>query len=403
MSKDDDVLDLNPEDLDAEQREPEPPGPGGLPAVPGEPGLAADRDDDVLDLDLADLPPDVAPAKPLPPVGQALTGPVESLPSDELWAGGKKKSGVETVVTATLNVLPLAVAGGLGGLLAWGILEPFTHDDATVSSLGEVLRDMALFGAGMGGCIAMAIGAVEGVSAANLRRALEGAGLGLLIGVVGGAFGGVFGQLLYGSLGGGSTQIPILFQIAVRTIGWALIGAFIGLAPGVLTRSVRKITNGLLGGLLGGSIGGFLFDPIGLIFGGGEISRMLALSMLGAVAGAAIGLIEEMRKEAWLVITGGPLAGKQFILYNEVTTIGRSPKADIMLAKEPAAIALHCRITRSGQQLTLEDLSGGATLVNGRSVPRATLRNGSVITIGDTQLSYYERATSAEPGPERLG
>jgi len=249
----------------------------------------------------------------------------------------------------------------------------------------------------MGGGIAMAIGAVEGIMGANVRRALQGAGLGLLIGLVGGGFGGVLGQILYGSMRGGSGSLPVIVQIVVRAIAWALIGACIGLAPGFLTRSSRKVINGLVGGLLGGAAGGLLFDPIGIMLGGGELSRMVAISVLGAAAGGAIGLIEEIRKEAWLIITAGPLSGKQFILYNPVTTIGRSPKADIMLAKETGAADLHCRISRSGNRMTLEDLSGGRTLVNGRPVGSTVLRSGDVITIGGTQLTFHERAAADRP------
>jgi hypothetical protein len=241
----------------------------------------------------------------------------------------------------------------------------------------------------------MAIGAVEGLTAANVRRTVQGAALGLGIGLVGGAFGGVFGQLLYGTFGGGNPDLPIVLQIFVRSAGWGLIGicigACLGLAPALLMRSTKKAVNGFIGGLLGGGIGGFLFDPIGLVVGSGELSRMVAMSVLGAAAGAAIGVVEEIRKEAWLVITAGPLTGKQFILYNPVTTIGRSPKADIMLVKEAGACDIHCRILRHDSRMTLEDLSGGNTFLGERPIAHAALRNGDVITIGSTQFTFYER------------
>ncbi|MEI6501532.1 MAG: FHA domain-containing protein, partial [Armatimonadota bacterium] len=113
----------------------------------------------------------------------------------------------------------------------------------------------------------------------------------------------------------------------------------------------------------------------------------------GAASGAAIGLIEELRKEAWLVITGGPLTGKQFILYNAMTTIGSSPKCDIALLKDQMIAPQHCVLEIAGAQHTLRDLgTQTGTAVNGRPIQRHPLRRGDIIQIGQTTLEYQDRA-----------
>ena len=128
---------------------------------------------------------------------------------------------------------------------------------------------------------------------------------------------------------------------------------------------------------------------------------MAALGALGVASGMAIAVVEQVRKEAWLVITGGPLTGKQFILYNQTTNIGRSPDADIPLMKEMGAAAQHCRIVGGNADYTLEDLSNGATLVNGRVASRQRLGGGDVIQIGNTALTFYEKA--AGKGAQGVG
>ncbi len=206
--------------------------------------------------------------------------------------------------------------------------------------------------------------------------------------------GGIFGQFLYAAIGGGNMRHGT--QIIRRTIGWAAVGLFVGLGQGVAIRSQRKILNGLLGGLIGGAVGGFLFDPISLLVttlsgSSGAASRAVAITVMGACTGLAIGMVEEFTKQAWLRITGGPLIGKEFILYHALTTIGSSPQCEITVLKDPGIMPRHCVIqtTLGGNDLHAEAF----TLLNGRPVQLARLRDGDQIQAGNTLLTYSERAT----------
>jgi pSer/pThr/pTyr-binding forkhead associated (FHA) protein len=66
-----------------------------------------------------------------------------------------------------------------------------------------------------------------------------------------------------------------------------------------------------------------------------------------------------------------------------VKTIGRTAHADFIL-EEALVSRLHCRLTSdASDQLIVEDLeSTNGTLVNGKRIDRAILREGDVLTVG---------------------
>lgn len=373
-------IDLNLDDLDAE------PLPAAAPPTGGD--LLVITGDDLLDVRDEPVYPS-APAGGFP----AVAGPgAVPLP-------GKKAA---TGFTGSL-MLQMAIAGILGGVLAWAINEPQTLGADRVAALtaASVYLHTLVFFAIAGATLGLFLGAVEGITSLNYRKAVMGGLLALAIGGVGGAIAGVLGQAIYGALGGRGDTLN-LTQIVARAMGWCIAGLFIGLGQGAAGISVKKIVNGLCGGALGGFAGGAVFDIVGMFMAltgaPGLLSRLIALVVIGAASGAAIGLIEELRKEAWVVIVGGALQGKQFILYRAQTTIGSSPKCDIALLKDPAVAPQHCVLEMTGTQCAVRDLgTPGGTLVNGRPVQRQALRRGDVIQIGQTALEYQDRALTAPP------
>lgn len=383
-----DEIDLSLDDLDVE---PEPPRPTAPAFAPGANTLVIDSDD------LLDLTDEPAPAYPGPsdyPAAAAGPGYPAAMPGG-YGAPVGKKGPVATLIGSLL--LHMLVAGAIGGFLSWAINEPMMDDSLGGEGPGAIIRHVMFFTAIAGGLIGLFLGLVPGVTELNPRKALIGGGISLGIGAVGGAVAGALAQLVYGFLGGTMGGGGFM-QILARTIGWSIAGLFIGLSQGAATMSVKKIINGLIGGAIGGFIGGFLFDALGTISATlgadpGLISRLIGLTAIGAATGAAIGIIEELRKEAWLVITGGPLTGKQFILYRPVTSIGSSYKCDIALVKDQYLAPQHCVVEISGGGYTIRDLgTQTGTAVNGRPVQRQNLRNGDSIQIGQTTLTYNDRA-----------
>lgn len=391
------LLPREAEETQEAEAEPElPPAPSD--PAPADPDTIVIDSDDLLDVD----------DTPLPEAGPDLLPPVDELPAAEPGFGKKGKAGLLSGGLVGSMLLQMALAGGIGGLVAWMLTEPGARADELSPFPGarglQLLVEMAVFGGILGGLIGLALGAAEGVVTAAWSRAATGGALGLLIGGAGGAVGGVVGQLAFASIldrvGDGA---GLIHAMPARCIGWALVGAFVGLGPGVMMMAPRKMLNGLLGGLAGGFIAGLLFDPIGaaLYLATGATtataSRLVGIIALGVCTGCGVGLVEEIRKQAWIVIVSGPLTGKQFIIYKPVTFIGSAPGMDIPLVKDRAIAPKHCALEEAGGGHVVRDVGPGQTLVNSRPVTAQRLGDGDVVHIGQTGLQYRTRPLAAGP------
>ena len=94
--------------------------------------------------------------------------------------------------------------------------------------------------------------------------------------------------------------------------------------------------------VIGAGLGGLLFDPISLFTGdGAELSRVIGMTIVGGFTGMAIGLVENALKDQWLYVASGPLAGKQFILYQNDVTVGKDQACEIYLFKDPDILDHH--------------------------------------------------------------
>ncbi|MGC3996282.1 MAG: RING finger protein [Anaeromyxobacter sp.] len=110
---------------------------------------------------------------------------------------------------------------------------------------------------------------------------------------------------------------------------------------------------------------------------GGDLSRAVGFTVIGLTTGLMIGVVELLARDAWLKMQAGPLAGKEFVLFKNPTTIGSSPKADIYLFKDAEVEPVHALIHVVGEGYELEDKGGaGRTVVNGRAVRRKRLEAG---------------------------
>jgi hypothetical protein len=177
---------------------------------------------------------------------------------------------------------------------------------------------------------------------------------------------------------------------------WGMLGLFLGLGSGLVLRNVKKLGVGALGGLFGGLIGGALFDPVERISHGAQIGQLVAYVAIGFVAGFATGLLENAIKAGWLKVTSGIIAGKQFILYRNPTYIGASPDCQIYLFKDAQVGKRHAAIHLLRSGIEIEDLPlGSDTIVNGKPVKRAKLKNGDTIQIGSTSFRFQQKRPTA--------
>lgn len=185
--------------------------------------------------------------------------------------------------------------------------------------------------------------------------------------------------------------------IILRSLAWAIFGGALGLGMNVIrsTRAQRRAS--LMGGIVGGALGGLLFDPINRFLipstEQGDVMRLVGFCTIGLCVGIFVALSERLGREGWLRVRTGPLRGKAFILYHNPTIIGASPTAHIYLFKDPKVAPEHVALHRSGNGYELVQSRSDATVtVNNTPVHRRRLISGDQITIGDTILDFEERA-----------
>jgi pSer/pThr/pTyr-binding forkhead associated (FHA) protein len=84
------------------------------------------------------------------------------------------------------------------------------------------------------------------------------------------------------------------------------------------------------------------------------------------------------------------ISGREYRLTKSITNIGRGTDADIQIT-DAGASRLHCAIVL-GSQVIVRDLgSTNGTSVDGQKITEANLRDGSIIKIGNTTLTYKSR------------
>lgn len=258
------------------------------------------------------------------------------------------------------------------------------------------------------GMIGLAIGAADGVVCRLPRRALLGGLVGLLVGFVGGLLSGVIANVIYIPLSHLAQEqmstsseaahaFGFLLQMIARMFAWTLAGMAMGLGQGIALRSRRLLGYGFLGGLIGGLLGGLLFDPLDMvIIGDSSIgagwSRMVGFVVIGAAVGAMIGLVELLSRDAWLRMTEGPLAGKEFLIFRDVMNIGASPRSEIYLFNDSRVAPTHASLRTLGDEIEITASDRvHPLLVNNNAIRTARLRHGDRITIGATSFVFEQR------------
>jgi hypothetical protein len=296
-----------------------------------------------------------------------------------------------------VTIVALVVAGLLGGLLTWGTWQilPDASDSFTANMQASFTLTLAI-----AAVLVLADGALSrsaaklGLSAAiSIPSAIA---LSFLLGLLANA---IYTALVdrtisdLQTLGLDDNSLMETFYARNhlnRGLAWSILGLAAGLSVGVASKSPKRIAITGAGGLVGGFIGGFVFD---YITGDGSIAQATGLLITGAAVGLSVSLLEQVTKSSWIEITRGGMAGKQFILYQNVVTIGSSPNANITLIKDPAILPIAATIKRVGTSVVIYAADRSMPVaVDGLAGFERKLEEGSTIVLGSTELRFREKA-----------
>ena len=282
----------------------------------------------------------------------------------------------------------LGFAGLAGSLLAWAICEPSFIDGDRNSWANHVIFPLMLV------LICAGFGTAESVVERSPRKAIIRGVLSLGIGAV---LGFIFyfianiiftvGLSILSGSGALSVRNPGLW--ITRGVAWMGFGVAGGVVYGIVGQSGKKCLFGIAGGVLGAGLGGVIFDPIAIAVGGAGASRAVGMALFGLATGISIGLVEGALKDRWIYVSAGPLAGKQFILYKPLTTIGSDQSCDIYLFKDPGVRPQHAVIELRATRAVVR--AAGPVYVQQRAVREATLESGNSIQIGRYAFLYRDR------------
>ncbi len=202
-------------------------------------------------------------------------------------------------------------------------------------------------------------------------------------------------------VGGVTGQISYLFiqNSVTRGIGWALMGAAIGVGVGAVRRDMLQSARGAMGGAMGGFIGGFIFDGLTSISdaGGGSLSRAVGQIVMGALIALLMRVVQDALKSAWLLgISTGPYEGKEYPLNTSRVTVGRDDSNAIALFREESLPRTMGALVFQNQQWFWQ---GEAIQINGTPHENAPVSAGDTLQIGATKFRFLARSAKAPQGP----
>lgn len=301
------------------------------------------------------------------------------------------------------------MAGALAGLLAWIVVEPSAPSPNSIEWSFFELR------------LIIMLGLLVGLTIGGLNGYMKGSRHFLVIGLILGAIFGAIGATLGYTSGGAFTHAlfgPDIFSrfqgvnlpavVLARTCIGIGLGAGIGLGIGAAGLTLRRIVQGFIGGVLGGAIGGAVFDTASLTLSGvaslkgegaetGQIGRALLCILIGAGVGLLIGVVERAARTAWVRLRLGRNEGREWVLEQQTSHIGRDERAQIPLFGDAHVMPLHASIVRQNDAYWLYDAGTAiGTGINGQRLSGpAPLQSGAIINIGQHELEFMLRQGSA--------
>lgn len=306
-----------------------------------------------------------------------------------------------------LRILRGFVFGAIGGAIGWLLTEflplgfPFQlhvfearryYPDTNPATQG-------LFGIVLGLAISAFLGLSEGIAEGTVSRFRRVMLWFVGLGALGGFLGLFFGQWIYGALGGRTTEGLSPQQLIVRSIGWMLIGLFLGVIYGVPNLSTRRMINGAFGGAIGGILGGFFLETLpraGLGIMQPMHARFIGFALMGGAIGFFINLIAEATKRVWVKVLVGRNEGREFVIDTPIAVIGRDELVDVPVFLDPVVPKRMASLRlQEGRYALYAEEARPSIMVNGEPLqPGRLMRDGDAIQFGRVTLAYNEKASA---------
>ena len=284
----------------------------------------------------------------------------------------------------THTTLFCAIAGALGGAAAWPLILSLSHQ------AGAGLWTELALGSLTGMCIGAFTWSHEPLTGRRYGMALKRAAIGAAAGITGGALGAGLGTTVFSALGnlvadwgGFRASLGILLAVA---LGWAVLGAAIGMSGGLMVRSRERVLYGLVGGALGGAIGGAVYGalPAASIW-----SSFAGLALLGCSIAAFISVVEEAFVSATVKVIKGRHVGRSFPLLKDLNVVGRDDRSDVCLSGAEGVLLHHAAIKRDhGRYVINTGEESKPVYVNEKMTSDRRLADGDVIRVGSVLLLF---------------
>ena len=182
-----------------------------------------------------------------------------------------------------------------------------------------------------------------------LRRRLltaSEAGKGFLGSLIAGLLAGFAGQLLFAPV----SSFPILVTVS-RVLGWTILGTLLGAGMSLFVPNL-KMSRALQGGSIGGAMGAIGFLSVSQAFG--DIAgRLLGAAIIGFFIGLMIALLEQLSREAWLVIHWNTKEQTKISLGTRPIFLGTSAEAQIPLSKAQGFFPRTAKIIKEGENILM--------------------------------------------------
>jgi hypothetical protein len=284
----------------------------------------------------------------------------------------------------------LCLIGVIAGIASWPLAELALQMQGLFPSylIFSIFLGV-LFGIVIGGFFC----STEGIVQNDRSKMIIGIITGAIIGLIGGIIGFLIGQgvlfILGQSLIHSTKNFNLIGQPLSRSVGWAILGIFIGVTEGVRSMSFKKIRIGILGGLIGGVVGGLALEYIRFVISNMMIARLIGLIIFGFFIGLFYGFIEKGLSYGILRLLNGIYKGKEYLINQRKIKIGAGKSNDIVLGDYEDIDKNHAVIYVKKKDLYIKRISKKYPVyVNDEQISEYRLKLEDVIKIGQAKFFY---------------